>query len=342
MSLVFWFLLFARALNPTGYAQVVEEQAPAGGAPVVTRTYAWGHALLAQDQLRDTGTNFVWQAAFNGTDGQGSVRYLTDGTGSVTDTYDYDAFGNLLARTGTTANIDLYQGEQFDHDLGLYYLRARYADPDRGRFWTQDSFEGFGNDPASLHKYTFNHNDPVNRRDPSGHFSLTENQMVTALAPMVRSALLSLQQSLLTCRLQSAMLAGGIAGGISGTVGGIISEIAQLVTTGNIDGEQVLKDALKAAGEGFLAGFSAGFNPFTAWAYVGFSNINAGLSLYNVWNDPEAGPWSKGLAIVEQVTALVPVLAPSLVKKLQQLLQIFCFPAGTEIATAEGPKPTCT
>ena len=59
-------------LNPTGYAQVVEELSSTEGAPVVTRTYAWGHALLAQDQLLDTGTNFIWQASFYGTDGQGS------------------------------------------------------------------------------------------------------------------------------------------------------------------------------------------------------------------------------------------------------------------------------
>jgi len=38
-------------------------------------------------------------------DGHGSVRALTDASGNVTDTYDYDAFGNLLYDTGTTANV---------------------------------------------------------------------------------------------------------------------------------------------------------------------------------------------------------------------------------------------
>jgi len=33
------------------------------------------------------------------------VRALTDASGNVTDTYDYDAFGNLLYDTGTTANV---------------------------------------------------------------------------------------------------------------------------------------------------------------------------------------------------------------------------------------------
>jgi RHS repeat-associated protein len=52
-------------------------------------------------------------------------------------------------------NAHLFTGEEFDADLGLYHLRARYHNPDTGRFWTQDGFEGFGSDPASLHKYAY-------------------------------------------------------------------------------------------------------------------------------------------------------------------------------------------
>jgi len=47
-------------------------------------------------------------------------------TGAVTDTYDYNAFGNLIHSTGTTPNNYLFASEQFDPDLGLYYNRARY------------------------------------------------------------------------------------------------------------------------------------------------------------------------------------------------------------------------
>jgi uncharacterized protein RhaS with RHS repeats len=47
----------------------------------------------------------------------------------VTDTYDYDAFGNKINSTGTTPNNYLYRGEQFDSDLSMYYLRARYYNP---------------------------------------------------------------------------------------------------------------------------------------------------------------------------------------------------------------------
>jgi hypothetical protein len=48
---------------------------------------------------------------------------VTDVNGTVTDTYDYDAFGNLIHSTGTSLNNYLFAGEQFDPDLNLYYNR---------------------------------------------------------------------------------------------------------------------------------------------------------------------------------------------------------------------------
>lgn len=48
--------------------------------------------------------------------------------------------------------------------------QARWLNPDTGRFWTMDSYEGIPENPHSLHKYTYAHNNPVNGADPSGHF----------------------------------------------------------------------------------------------------------------------------------------------------------------------------
>jgi RHS repeat-associated protein len=94
--------------------------------------------------------------------------------GFVTDTYDYDAFGNLIAVSGSTPNLYLFTGEQYDADLGLYHLRARYQYTRTGRFWTMDQFETFSNDPASLHRYTYCEMDPVNGLDPTGNLTLQE------------------------------------------------------------------------------------------------------------------------------------------------------------------------
>jgi RHS repeat-associated protein len=45
-----------------------------------------------------------------------------------------------------------YRGEQYDADLGLYYLRARYYNPATGRFLSRDPFDGYIDVPATLHK----------------------------------------------------------------------------------------------------------------------------------------------------------------------------------------------
>jgi RHS repeat-associated protein len=86
----------------------------------------------------------------------------------VTDTYDYDAFGNLISSTGSTPNNYLFAGEQFDPALGIYYNRARYYDQRQGRFWSMDTWEGAPKEPSSLHKYLYAGADPVNAVDPSG------------------------------------------------------------------------------------------------------------------------------------------------------------------------------
>ncbi|WP_458453008.1 RHS repeat-associated core domain-containing protein [Methanobrevibacter sp.] len=102
-------------------------------------------------------------------DGHGTVRGLVDDNGEVTDIYTYDAFGNLLDKTGTTVNNYLYCGEQFDSATGLYYLRARYMNPETGTFITQDTYAGTIFDPTSLHKYLYASANPVMNIDPSGY-----------------------------------------------------------------------------------------------------------------------------------------------------------------------------
>jgi RHS repeat-associated protein len=95
-----------------------------------------------------------------------------------TDTYDYDAFGNLIHSTGTTYNNYLFAGEQFDPDLNLYYNRARYLNVSTGRFWTMDIQEGLSEDPLSLHKYLYAEAEPVMGNDPSGEVTVLEEEEV--------------------------------------------------------------------------------------------------------------------------------------------------------------------
>ena len=67
-------------LSPSGWPQAVEELS----ILAVTKTYAYGNALLAQTRHSPLATNH----SFYVLDSQGSVRALADSTATLTDTYD--------------------------------------------------------------------------------------------------------------------------------------------------------------------------------------------------------------------------------------------------------------
>jgi RHS repeat-associated protein len=159
-------------LNPTGYSQVVEEIV----AGSVQRSYSYGLQRIDENQL----VSGVWAPSFYGYDAFGSVRFLTDPTGAVTDTYDYDGWGNKFHTTGSTPNNYLYRGEQYDPDLTLYYLRARYFNPLTGRFLSRDPEAGKTTDPKTLRKYLYAGGDPINAWDPTGRQDEVEFSWINA------------------------------------------------------------------------------------------------------------------------------------------------------------------
>jgi large repetitive protein len=156
------------------HASVVLEY-NASGTPIVDYTYGIG--LISQQRGSVT--------AFYHADGLGSTRFLTDIGGGVTDTYVYDAYGNTLSTSGTTVNNYLYTGEQFDKNLGEYYLRARYYNPSQGRFMGRDPFDGMLEQPLSLNKYAYVHGNPINNTDPTGMYSMTEVSQTLLIAGLL-------------------------------------------------------------------------------------------------------------------------------------------------------------
>jgi RHS repeat-associated protein len=146
--------------------QTIEEYSREGnGAQQLDATYVFGDDLIAQ--TRAGLTQYVLA------DGLGDTRTLVDTGGAVTDTFSYDAWGNVISRTGGTPVDHLHHGERYDPNSRFYYLRARWMDPSIGRFTQMDTFQGFVGEPASLHKYTYANANAVAYRDPSGHFTLT-------------------------------------------------------------------------------------------------------------------------------------------------------------------------
>ncbi len=100
----------------------------------------------------------------------------------------YDAYGEKTGGTGDIANKYLFAGEQYDSDLGDYYLRARYYSTDVGRFIRRDDWEGRRDEPLTLHRYIYANSNPTNGIDPTGWF--TYSIADTAAAEAIRNDLI--------------------------------------------------------------------------------------------------------------------------------------------------------
>ena len=71
-------------------------------------------------------------------DAIGSVRSLTDEDEAEVKTYEYDSWGKVTVETGTDGNEYKFTSRRWEEDLGLQYNRARFYDPETGRFITPD------------------------------------------------------------------------------------------------------------------------------------------------------------------------------------------------------------
>ncbi|MFK7973700.1 MAG: RHS repeat domain-containing protein, partial [Rickettsiaceae bacterium] len=143
------------------YAQVLEDQ---NDLFMPQTIYVYGDDLITQSNAQGIHTYHY--------DGLGSTRVLTDASGIVQNAYGYEAFGEVDYSLGTVENKYLFTGEQYDNNVGFYYLRARFYNPSNGRFVNMDTYAGRMHEPVTLHKYMYTHADPVNNIDPSGNLSL--------------------------------------------------------------------------------------------------------------------------------------------------------------------------
>jgi len=95
-------------------------------------------------------------------DALGSTRLLTDSSQTITDTYDYYAFGEIQSSSASTTNPFKFVGRLGYYDdptTPFQYLRARYYAAQYGRFCTVDRGGGW---------YWYSANDPLGAVDPSG------------------------------------------------------------------------------------------------------------------------------------------------------------------------------
>ena len=110
--------------------------------------------------------------AFYLVDALGSVVNLMTPQSTVLGRYQWDAWGNLRASLETEANPFGFTGHEHDGESGLIYAKARFYDPEIGRFLSHDPMGGAVNNPPSLHRYLYAYANPTVYIDPTGRIAI--------------------------------------------------------------------------------------------------------------------------------------------------------------------------
>ncbi|MBR9687579.1 DNRLRE domain-containing protein [Bacillus cereus] len=103
---------------------------------------------------------------------RGDVVAMTDQNREVVATYEYDSWGNVLKSEvkGIAAENPFgYAGYMYDKEIGMYYLIARYYNPEHGVFLSIDPDPGDEDDPVTQNGYTYADNNPMMMTDSDGH-----------------------------------------------------------------------------------------------------------------------------------------------------------------------------
>ena len=126
-----------------------------------TTYFVYGTGLIAQEK----GDEYLTYH-FNNI---GSTQAVTDENGEIVESFDYGPYGELLSEN-TCGIMFLYNGELgvVTDGNGLYYMRARYYNPEIKRFINQDVVIGSITDSPTLNRYAYVNGNPISLSDPFG------------------------------------------------------------------------------------------------------------------------------------------------------------------------------
>ena len=124
--------------------------------------YVYGLGLIGEE----TSGNFKTYHF----DYRGSTVAITNASGTVTDTFEYDTYGKLTAHSGSTDTQFLYNGRDgvMTEDNGLIYMRARYYSTALRRFVNADKVHGDISNALTLNRYSYVNGNPAVNVDPLG------------------------------------------------------------------------------------------------------------------------------------------------------------------------------
>ncbi len=226
----------------------------------------WGHQPLAR-KVNGTWYYYIYNA-------HGDVVGLVDDNGNIKNTYTYDPWGNVLSESENIDNPIKYAGEYYDDELGMIYLRARYYNPQIGRFTSLDIEEGEIASPLDMNRYVYCRNNPIKYVDPTGKSAIAT--AVAIVGPAVIDAAATAIVYGFTGRNIGAGLVNGFVEGltasvstyiggvpgaiIGGTLGSALGSMSEdLLFNKNKSVEEIAKSAAESAAWGLVGGLSSSY-----------------------------------------------------------------------------------
>ena len=161
----------------------------------------------------------------------------------------YNASGSSISQTASNVaayNPFRYRGYRYDADTGFYYLQSRYYDPAICRFINADEYSDTDDGLLGFNMFAYCLNNPMNRSDPNGSWSLP-NWAKVAIGAVATVAAVAVTVA------TGGAAAPVLIGVASSTIGGAATNaIKHRVTTGSWKGAG--KAALDGAANGFMTG----------------------------------------------------------------------------------------
>ncbi len=143
----------------------------------ILKYYIYGESLLAMVTPDDEYYSYHF-------DGNGNTVAITDKNQRVVNAYTYEPFGTITNQRELIDQPFKFAGQYgiMHESNDLYYMRARYYDPEVGRFISEDPI-GFEGGDVNLYAYVWNN--PINWIDPSGlsaeNAGMVDNSIVSAI-----------------------------------------------------------------------------------------------------------------------------------------------------------------
>jgi len=104
----------------------------------------------------------------------GDVEHITDQNSMVVASYQYDAYGNHLSESGPLSNINpiRYAGYYYDEETQMYYLMARFYEPQNGSFISPDRYSEAETNLITQNGYCYGNNNPILYTDSYGEYAI--------------------------------------------------------------------------------------------------------------------------------------------------------------------------